>query len=177
AAVEDLVSSIGDVSLRELFADDPERGRRMSITAGDLHIDLSKNLVTGEILSALIDLADTARLPAQRAAMFRGDHINTTEDRPVLHTALRLPADAHLVVDTRDVVSDVHAVLSRMTAFADRVRSGDWRGHTGRRIDTVINIGIGGSDLGPVMVDKALRRLQTDGIRAHYVSTVDPADL
>ncbi|HJC59314.1 MAG TPA: glucose-6-phosphate isomerase [Candidatus Dietzia intestinigallinarum] len=177
AAVEDLVSSIGDVSLRELFADDPERGRRMSITAGDLHIDLSKNLVTGEILSALIDLADAARLPAQRAAMFRGDHINTTENRPVLHTALRLPADAHLVVDTRDVVSDVHAVLSRMTAFADRVRSGDWRGHTGRRIDTVINIGIGGSDLGPVMVDKALRRLQTDGIRAHYVSNVDPADL
>lgn len=176
-AVEELVSSIGDVSLRELFADDPDRGRRMSITAGDLHIDLSKNLVTDEILRALIDLTETARLPAQRAAMFRGDHINTTEDRPVLHTALRLPADADLVVDTQDVVSDVHSVLSRMTAFADRVRSGDWRGHTGQRIDTVINIGIGGSDLGPVMVDKALRQLQTDGIRAHYVSNVDPADL
>src|SRR5699024_7378726 len=115
AAVEDLVSSIGDVSLRELFADDPERGRRMSITAGDLHIDLSTNRVSGDILAALSDLAHAAALPAQRSAMSRGGHISTTEDRPVLHTALRRPADAHLVVDTRDVVSDVHAVLSRMT--------------------------------------------------------------
>ena len=176
-AVEELVAPIGEVSLRELFAEDPERGRRLSITAGDLHIDLSKNLVTDEILTALTELSDIARLPAQRAAMFRGDHINTTEDRAVLHTALRLPAGADLVVDGQDVVSDVHAVLDRMAAFAGRVRSGDWRGHTGQRIDTVINIGIGGSDLGPVMVDKALRHLQTDGIRAHYVSNVDPADL
>ena len=176
-AVEDLLPSIGEVSLREMFADDPERGRRLSVTAGDLHIDLSKNLVTDEILTALTELADIAQLPAQRAAMFRGDHINTTEDRAVLHTALRLPADADLVVDTQDVVSDVHGVLDRMTAFAHRVRSGEWRGHTGQRIDTVINIGIGGSDLGPVMVDKALRHFQADGIRAHYVSNVDPADL
>ena len=176
-AVEDLVPSIGEVSLRELFADDPERGRRMSITAGDLHIDLSKHLVTDEILSALTDLADSARLSAKRAAMFRGDHINTTEDRPVLHTALRLPADADLVVDTIDVVSDVHAVLARMTAFANKVRTGEWRGHTGKRIDTVVNIGIGGSDLGPVMVDKALRHLHTGGIRAYFVSNVDPSDL
>ena len=176
-AVEDLVPSIGEVSLRELFADDPERGRRMSITAGDLHIDLSKHLVTDEILSALTDLADSARLSAKRAAMFRGDHINTTEDRPVLHTALRLPADADLVVDTIDVVSDVHAVLARMTAFANKVRTGEWRGHTGKRIDTVVNIGIGGSDLGPVMVDKALRHLHTGGIRAFFVSNVDPSDL
>ncbi len=175
--VEDLVASIGEVSLRELFDEDPERGHRLSITAGDLYIDLSKNLVTDEILSALTELAEAAQLPAKRAAMFRGDHINTTEDRPVLHTALRLPAGAELVVDTQDVVTDVHAVLDRMTAFADRVRSGDWRGHTGRRIDTVINIGIGGSDLGPVMVDKALRPLHTAGIRAHHVSNVDPADL
>ncbi|WP_291080481.1 glucose-6-phosphate isomerase, partial [Dietzia sp. UBA5065] len=177
AAVEDLVPAIGEVSLRELFEADPERGRRMSITAGDLHVDLSKNLVTDEILAALIEVARAAHLPAQRAAMFRGDRINTTEDRSVLHTALRLPADAELVVDGRDVVADVHAVLAGMTDFAHRVRSGEWTGHTGERIDTVVNIGIGGSDLGPVMVDKALRHLQTAGIRARYVSNVDPADL
>ena len=146
AAVEDLVPAIGEVSLRELFEADPERGRRMSITAGDLHVDLSKNLVTDEILAALIEVARAAHLPAQRAAMFRGDRINTTEDRSVLHTALRLPADAELVVDGRDVVADVHAVLAGMTDFAHRVRSGEWTGHTGERIDTVVNIGIGGSD-------------------------------
>ncbi|WP_314035039.1 glucose-6-phosphate isomerase [Dietzia sp. CH92] len=177
AAVEGLVPSIGEVTLRELFAADPERGHRMSITAGDLHVDLSKHLVTDEILAALTELAHAVRLPAQRAAMFRGDRINTTEDRSVLHTALRLPADAELVVDGVDVVTDVHAVLARMTDLADRVRSGEWTGHTGERIDTVVNIGIGGSDLGPVMVDAALRPLQTAGIRAHYVSNVDPADL
>ena len=177
AAVEGLVPSIGEVTLRELFDADPERGRRMSVTAGDLHVDLSKHLVTDEILRALTELAHAARLPAQRAAMFRGDRINTTEDRPVLHTALRLPADAELVVDGSDVVADVHAVLARMTDLADRVRSGEWTGYTGERIDTVVNIGIGGSDLGPVMVDAALRDLQTAGIRARYVSNVDPADL
>lgn len=177
AAVEGLVPSIGEVTLRELFDADPERGRRMSVTAGDLHVDLSKHLVTDEILHALTELAHAARLPAQRAAMFRGDRINTTEDRSVLHTALRLPADAELVVDGSDVVADVHAVLARMTDLADRVRSGEWTGHTGERIDTVVNIGIGGSDLGPVMVDAALRELQTAGIRARYVSNVDPADL
>ncbi|AWH92622.1 glucose-6-phosphate isomerase [Dietzia lutea] len=177
AAVEGLVPSIGEVTLRELFDADPERGRRMSVTAGDLHVDLSKHLVTDEVLHALTELAHAARLPAQRAAMFRGDRINTTEDRSVLHTALRLPADAELVVDGSDVVADVHAVLARMTDLADRVRSGEWTGHTGERIDTVVNIGIGGSDLGPVMVDAALRELQTAGIRARYVSNVDPADL
>ena len=177
AAVEGLVPSIGEVTLRELFDADPERGRRMSVTAGDLHVDLSKHLITDEILRALTELAHAARLPAQRAAMFRGDRINTTEDRSVLHTALRLPADAELVVDGSDVVADVHAVLARMTDLADRVRSGEWTGHTGERIDTVVNIGIGGSDLGPVMVDAALRELQTAGIRARYVSNVDPADL
>lgn len=177
AAVEGLVPSIGEVTLRELFDADPERGRRMSVTAGDLHVDLSKHLVTDEILHALTELAHAARLPAQRAAMFRGDRINTTEDRSVLHTALRLPADAELVVDGSDVVADVHAVLARMTDLADRVRSGEWTGYTGERIDTVVNIGIGGSDLGPVMVDAALRHLQTAGIRARYVSNVDPADL
>ena len=177
ATVEGLVPSIGETTLRELFAADPERGRRMSVTAGDLHVDLSKHLVSDQILSALIELADAAHLPAQRAAMFRGDHINTTENRPVLHTALRLPADAELVVDDQDVVADVHAVLARMADFSDRVRSGEWTGHTGERIDTVINIGIGGSDLGPMMVDSALRQFRTAGIHARYVSNVDPADL
>ncbi|MCT1516857.1 glucose-6-phosphate isomerase, partial [Dietzia cercidiphylli] len=177
SAIEDLVPAIGEVTLRELFAADPERGRRMAVTAGDLHVDLSKHLVTDEVMSALTELAHAARLPAQRAAMFRGDRINTTEDRSVLHTALRLPAEADLVVDGRDVVADVHAVLTRMADFADRVRSGGWTGHTGARIDTVVNIGIGGSDLGPVMVDKALHHLQTAGISARYVSNVDPADL
>lgn len=177
AAVEDLVPSIGEVSLRELFDADPERGRRMSITAGDLHVDLSKNLITDEVLEALTELAHAAQLPAQRAAMFRGDAINSTEGRSVLHTALRQPADTELVVDGRDVVADVHAVLDHMSDFANRVRSGEWTGHSGKRIDTVINIGIGGSDLGPVMVDRALRQFQTAGIRAHYVSNVDPADL
>lgn len=176
-AVENLVPSIGEVSLRELFDADPDRGRRMSVTAGDLHVDLSKHLVTDEILSALLELAHAARLPAQRAAMFRGDRINTTEDRAVLHTALRLPPDAELVVDDRNVVADVHAVLTRMADFSDRVRSGEWTGHTGERIDTVLNIGIGGSDLGPVMVDSALRQFRTAGISARYVSNVDPADL
>ncbi|AVZ39990.1 MULTISPECIES: glucose-6-phosphate isomerase [unclassified Dietzia] len=175
--IEGLVPMIGGVTLRELFAADPERGRRMTVTAGDLHIDLSKHLVTDEVMSALTELAHAARLPAQRAAMFRGDRINTTEDRSVLHTALRLPADAELVVDGRDVVADVHGVLTRMADFAERVRSGEWTGHTGARIDTVVNIGIGGSDLGPVMVDRALRHLQTAGVRARYVSNVDPADL
>ena len=177
AAVEDLVPSIGEVTLRELFDADPERGRRLSLTAGDLHVDLSKNLVTDDVLAALTELAHAAQLPAKRAAMFRGDRINTTEDRSVLHTALRLPPEERLVVDGRDVVADVQSVLDRMSAFADRVRSGEWTGHTGRRIDTVVNIGIGGSDLGPVMVDGALRHLQTGGITAHYVSNVDPADL
>ena len=177
AAVEDLVPAIGEVTLRELFDADPERGHRLSVTAGDLHVDVSKHLVTDEVLAALVELARAAQLPAQRAAMFRGDRINTTEDRSVLHTALRLPADAELVVDGRDVVADVHAVLARMTDFSDRVRSGGWTGHTGERIDTVLNIGIGGSDLGPVMVDRALHQFQTSGIRARYVSNVDPADL
>lgn len=175
AAVEQQVPAIGEVSLRELFDADPERGRRMSVTAGDLHVDLSKNLVTDETLTALVELARAAQLPAKRAAMLRGDRINTTEDRSALHTALRLPADAHLVVDEQDVVTDVHAVLTRMTDLAEQVRSGEWTGHTGERIDTVLNIGIGGSDLGPVMVDAAMRHLQTAGIRARFVSNVDPS--
>ncbi|WP_256820345.1 glucose-6-phosphate isomerase [Dietzia sp. Die43] len=176
-AVEALAASTRRTTLRALFDRDPDRGRRLGVTAGDLYIDLSKNLVTDEVVTALLGLAHAADLPGRRAAMFRGDRINTTEDRAVLHTALRRGPGESLAPDGRDVIADVHETLRRMTAFAERVRSGDWTGYTGKRIDTVVNIGIGGSDLGPAMVDRALRPLQTAGIAAHYVSNVDPRDL
>ena len=174
---ESLVGTLAETSLADLFDDDPERGRRMHVTAADLYIDFSKNLITNDIFDALMRLAHDAQVPGKRASMMRGDHVNATEDRAVLHTALRLPEEAELVVDGQDVVADVHAVLRRMREFSDAVREGHWTGHSGKRIDTVINIGIGGSDLGPAMLDKALRHEQTAGIRAFYVSNVDPADL
>ena len=164
-------------NLREIFAEDPARGTELTLTVGDLYIDYSKHRVTAETLSLLVDLARAAGLEAKRAAMFAGEHINTSEDRAVLHTALRLPRDASLTVDGQDVVADVHEVLDRMGEFTDRLRSGDWRGATGERITTVVNIGIGGSDLGPVMVDQALRHYADAGISARFVSNVDPADL
>ena len=163
--------------LRGLFADDPTRGTGFALTVGDLYIDYSKHRVTRETLDLLLDLARTAGLPAKRDAMFSGAHINTSEDRAVLHTALRLPRDASLTVDGQDVVADVHEVLDRMGDFTDRLRSGEWRGATGERITTVVNIGIGGSDLGPVMVDQALRHYADAGVSARFVSNVDPADL
>ncbi|MBU9763494.1 glucose-6-phosphate isomerase [Mycobacterium sp. TNTM28] len=168
---------IGDVHLTELFAQDPERGTELVLTVGDLYIDYSKHRVTRKTLELLVELARTAGLEARRDAMFAGEHINTSEDRAVLHTALRLPADASLSVDGQDVVADVHAVLDRMGEFTDRLRSGDWTGATGERIKTVVNIGIGGSDLGPVMVYDALRHYADAGIGARFVSNVDPADL
>ncbi|UVE96934.1 glucose-6-phosphate isomerase [Dietzia sp. B32] len=176
-ALEALAASTGETTLRRLFDRDPDRGTRLGVTAGDLYVDLSKNLVTDEVVTALLGLARVADLPGRRAAMFRGDRINTPEDRAVLHTALRRDADDTLTQDGRDVIVDVHETLRTMTAFAERVRSGEWTGYTGKRITTVLNIGIGGSDLGPAMVDRALRPLQTAGITAHYVSNVDPRDL
>lgn len=167
----------GAKDLRTLFAEDPTRGTELVLTVGDLYIDYSKHRVTRETLALLLDLARAAELPARRDAMFSGDHINTSEDRAVLHTALRLPRDAELTVDGQDVVADVHEVLDRMGDFTDRLRSGDWRGATGERITTVVNIGIGGSDLGPVMVDQALRHYADAGVSARFVSNVDPADL
>ncbi|MDR3663043.1 MAG: glucose-6-phosphate isomerase [Mycobacterium sp.] len=164
-------------TLRELFAADPDRGRELTLTVGDLYIDYSKHRVTRETLALLVELARAAGLEAWRDAMFAGQHINTSEDRAVLHTALRLPRDAALVVDGQDVVGDVHAVLDEMGAFTDKLRSGEWTGATGQRIATVVNIGIGGSDLGPVMVDQALRHYADAGISARFVSNVDPADL
>lgn len=163
--------------LRDLFDEDPSRGTELAVTVGDLYIDYSKHRVTRETLGLLTDLARAADLPAKRDAMFSGAHINTSEDRAVLHTALRLPRDASLSVDGQDVVADVHEVLDRMGDFTDRLRSGEWQGATGRRITTVVNIGIGGSDLGPVMVYQALRHYVDAGISARFVSNVDPADL
>ncbi|MCV7053750.1 glucose-6-phosphate isomerase [Mycolicibacterium gilvum] len=168
---------IGDTDLRQLFDQDAARGSQFAVTVGDLYIDYSKHRVTAETLNLLVDVAHAAGLETKRDAMFSGEHINTSEDRAVLHTALRLPRDAALTVDGQDVVADVHEVLDRMGDFTDRLRSGDWLGATGERITTVVNIGIGGSDLGPVMVDQALRHYADAGISARFVSNVDPADL
>ncbi len=168
---------VGDKHLREFFAEDPARGRELTLTLGDLYVDYSKHRVTRETLGLLVDLAKAADLEGKRDAMFSGVHINTSEDRAVLHTALRLPKDASLTVDGQDVVADVHEVLDSMGAFTDKLRSGEWTGATGERITTVVNIGIGGSDLGPVMVYQALRHYADAGISARFVSNVDPADL
>jgi glucose-6-phosphate isomerase len=168
---------IGGKHLTEFFAEDPDRGRELTLTVGDLYIDYSKHRVDRETLKLLIDLAKTADVEGRRDAMFAGEHINTSENRAVLHTALRLPRDATLVVDGQNVVADVHEVLDAMGAFTDRLRNGEWTGGTGKRITTVVNIGIGGSDLGPVMVYDALRHYADAGISARFVSNVDPADL
>jgi glucose-6-phosphate isomerase len=169
--------ALASKNLRELFADDPGRGTELTLTVGDLYIDYSKHRVTRETLGLLVDLAKTAGLEERRSAMFAGQHINTSEDRAVLHTALRLPRGAQLVVDGQDVVSDVHSVLDAMGEFTERLRSSQWAGATGERITTVVNIGIGGSDLGPVMVDQALRHYADAGVTARFVSNADPADL
>jgi len=164
------------LSLRELFARDSERGRRMSAEADDLYLDYSKNLITPDTLRLLLELADACDLRGRSAAMFRGDPINTTEGRAVLHVALRAPRGAVIEVDGRNVVPDVHAVLDRMAAFAERVRNAEWRGHTGARIRNVINIGIGGSDLGPAMAYEALRPYSDPNLRLRFVSNVDATD-
>jgi glucose-6-phosphate isomerase len=163
-------------SLRELFASDPRRAERFRFSCADLTVDLSKHWLTDEILGALVDVADASGLAERRAAMFSGQRINSTEDRSVLHVALRLPRGSVLVVDGRNVVPDVHEVLDRMAVFADAVRSGRHLGVTGKRIETVVNIGIGGSDLGPAMAYGALRSY-ADGPSCRYVSNVDGADI
>ncbi|GGP06633.1 glucose-6-phosphate isomerase [Nonomuraea glycinis] len=163
--------------LRELFAEDPERAARMTVTAGDLFLDYAKHRATGETVGLLVALAERAGLRDRIEAMYTGAHINVSEDRAVLHTALRAPADAGLVVDGQDVSRDVHAVLDKMSAFAEKVRSKQWQGATGRPISTVVNIGIGGSDLGPAMAYEALRDYADAGIQARFVSNIDPADI
>ncbi|MFJ6505941.1 MULTISPECIES: glucose-6-phosphate isomerase [unclassified Streptomyces] len=163
--------------LRELFATDPGRAERYVVRVGDLHIDYSKHLITDETLALLQELATATDVFGLRDAMFRGEKINTTEDRAVLHTALRAPADAVVEVDGENVVPGVHAVLDKMAAFAGRVRSGEWTGHTGRPIRNVVNIGIGGSDLGPAMAYEVLRPFTDRGLTVRFVSNVDGADL
>ena len=165
-------------NLREWFAADPARAEKFSFTADELHVDLSKNLITSETVELLLKLAEEVKLEQAREAMFSGKHINVTEDRAVLHTALRRPEgySPALTVDGQDVDADVHAVLKKIYAFADRVRGGEWTGVTGKRIETVVNIGIGGSDLGPVMVYEALKPYADAGITARFISNIDPTD-
>ena len=166
-------------NLRAWFEQDPSRAQKFSFDAADLRVDLSKNLITEETVQLLLKLAEEVNLAERRDAMFAGEHINVTEDRAVLHTALRRPKgySPALVVDGQDVDSDVHAVLNKIYAFADRVRSGEWTGVSGKRIETVVNIGIGGSDLGPVMVYEALKPYADAGISARFISNIDPTDV
>ena len=162
--------------LRELFAADPGRGERLTAEAAGIYLDYSKNRVTDETMRLLVELAAESGVPEHRDAMFRGEHINVSEDRAVLHVALRMPRGASLVVDGTDVVAQVHEVLDRMAGFADRVRSGAWTGYTGKRIRNVINVGIGGSDLGPVMAYEALRHYTDRDMTFRFVSNVDSTD-
>lgn len=168
---------LAEVGLRELFAADPGRGTGYTLGVGDLYVDYSKHLVTDDTLRLLRELAAATDVFGLRDAMFRGERINTTEDRAVLHTALRAPRDAVIEVDGENVVPAVHAVLDRMSSFADRIRSGEWTGHTGKRIRNVVNVGIGGSDLGPAMAYEALRAYTDRDLTVRFVSNVDGADL
>ena len=175
-ALEQHHAEIGERHLREFFAEDPDRGTRLVAEGAGLFLDYSKNRVTDETLELLKKLADQSGVAERRDAMFRGEHINVSEDRAVLHVALRMPKDRSLIVDGEDVVKQVHEVLDRMSAFADRIRSGDWKGHTGKPIRNVINIGIGGSDLGPVMAYEALRHYSKREMTFRFVSNVDGTD-
>jgi len=163
-------------TLRGLFAKDPKRGPRFTVAAAGLTLDYSKNRITDQTLKLLLQLARESGLSERIEAMFRGDKINVTENRAVLHVALRAPKGASIEVDGRNVVPDVHAVLEKMGDFSDRVRGGEWKGHTGRRIANIVNIGIGGSDLGPVMAYEALRHYSHPGLKFHFVSNVDGTD-
>jgi glucose-6-phosphate isomerase len=175
-ALERHYAEISGTHLRDLFAAEPGRGERLTAEAVGIYLDYSKNRITDETLALLIELAEESGVAERRDAMFRGEHINVSENRAVLHTALRLPATATLVVDGQDVVADVHAVLARMRDFSNRVRSGEFKGYTGKPIKNVINVGIGGSDLGPVMAYEALKHYCTRDITFRFVSNVDSTD-
>ncbi len=177
SALAEHAAQVRPQHLRDLFAAEPERGNELTATVAELYVDFSKQRITAETIPLLTAVARRAGLPEAIGDMLAGRHINTSEDRAVLHTALRLPGDAALEVDGQNVVAEVHEVLDRMGEFSDRVRSGEFTGATGRRIETVVNIGIGGSDLGPVMVYEALRSRATAGITCRFVSNIDPADL
>ena len=161
---------------RRAFAEDPQRAERYSRRAADLFVDLSKDYLDEEILAALLELADETGVAARRDAMYAGEHINVTEDRAVLHTALRRPATDELTVDGQNVVADVHEVLERVYDLARRVRSGQWTGASGKPIRTVVNVGIGGSDLGPVMAYEALKPYVKEGLECRFISNIDPTD-
>ena len=167
---------VSKLHLRQLFADDPKRGERLAIEAVGLYLDYSKNRVTDETLQLLLQLAEQSGLRARLDAMFHGEKINITEKRAVLHVALRAPRGSSIVVDGKNVVPEVHAVLDRMADFSNRVRSGEWKGHTGKRIRNVINVGIGGSDLGPVMAYEALKHYSDRTMTFRFVSNVDGTD-
>src|SRR5262249_4599512 len=175
-ALEAHHKNVRDLHLRKLFADDPKRGERMTAQALGLFMDYSKNRITNETLKLLLQLAEESGLRERIDAMFRGEKINVTENRAVLHVALRAPRGAIIVVDGENVVPQVHAVLDKMADFSNRVRSGVWKGHTGKRIRNVINIGIGGSDLGPVMAYEALKRYSERAMKFRFVSNVDSTD-
>jgi glucose-6-phosphate isomerase len=175
-ALEQHYAEIAGVHLRQLFADDPGRGERLTAEASGLYLDYSKNRVTDETLRLLVQLAEESGVAERRDAMFRGERINVSENRSVLHVALRMPKGSSLVVDGVDVVAEVHDVLDRMADFARRVRSGEWKGHTGKPIKNVINVGIGGSDLGPVMAYEALRHYTRRDMTFRFVSNVDSTD-
>jgi len=175
-ALQTHYKTVRELHLRNLFADDPKRGERMTAEAVGLFLDYSKNRITGETVKLLIELAEESGLQSRIDAMFRGEKINTTEQRAVLHTALRAPKGASIVVDGGNVVPQVHAVLDKMADFSNRVRGGDWKGHTGKRIRNVINIGIGGSDLGPVMAYEALKHYSERAITFRFVSNIDGTD-
>jgi glucose-6-phosphate isomerase len=175
-ALERHYAEISGTHLRDLFDSDPTRGERLTAETSGIYLDYSKNRITDETLALLVELAQESGLAEHRDAMFRGEHINVSENRAVLHTALRLPATATLVVDGEDVVAEVHEVLARMRAFSNRIRSGDFKGYTGKRIRNVINVGIGGSDLGPVMAYEALKHYSDRELTFRFVSNVDSTD-
>ena len=175
-ALQGHYADIGGRHLRDLFAEDPGRGERLTVEAVGIYLDYSKNRITEDTVRLLLDLARETDVAAKRDRMFRGEHINVSEDRAVLHVALRMPRETSLVVDGVDVVREVHAVLDAMTAFTERVRSGEWKGHTGKPIRNVVNVGIGGSDLGPVMAYEALRHYTRRDMTFRFVSNVDSTD-
>ena len=176
-ALQSHYKKVRELHLRNLFADDPKRGERMTAEAVGLFLDYSKNRITDETIQLLIRLAEESGLRSRIDAMFRGDKINITENRSVLHVALRAPKETSIVVGGQDVVQEVHSVLDKMTDFANRVRRGEWKGHTGKRIRNVINIGIGGSDLGPVMAYEGLKHYSERAMTFRFVSNVDGTDL
>ena len=172
----DQLADTFEPDLRKMFADDPERTKKFTFQAADLHVDLSKNLVCPTLLGHLLALAEQTGVADLRDRMFAGEHINVTEDRAVLHTALRRPATDSLTVDGQDAIADVHEVLEKGYAFARRVRSGEWVGITGKPVKTVVNVGIGGSDLGPVMAYEALKPYVQEGLECRFISNIDPTD-